>query len=94
MEQGDLQRVFNRVLLGDPIKILFFDRKAFESCRVALTRKFTAYKLQLDSIGVGESVEGKYIKAQFSKADVTGTFSLAETAAKPNRPYQILADDL
>lgn len=94
MEQGDLQRVFNRVLLGDPVTIQFFDKRAFESCRVALTRKFKAYKLMLEGIGASSSVEGKYIRAKFNSAEVSATFTLADEAGKQNKPYQILTDDL
>lgn len=94
MEQGDLQRVFNRVISGETVVIKFFDKRAFESCRAACVRKFGVYKQTLEQIGAGDSVEGKYFKCAWNGKEVVGTFSLSDATSKPNKPYSIISGEL
>lgn len=86
MGLSSLQNVFNMVLAGETVSILFPTKKHYDSCRVSLLRKFKNHKKIYDSLGADSPYDGQFIQCAFDKDLVRGRFQLAGNDARKNTP--------
>jgi hypothetical protein len=72
----NLQQVFNILTLQQQsIAVSFPDKKAYESLRVSLVRKFSGFSEVCSTAGL-ETYEDQYLQAEWNDADKVGTFAL------------------
>lgn len=91
----DLQQVFNQILAGESVVLLFPEKKHYDSARASLLRKFKEYRKMIGGLGVADPYEGQYLQARFDSEEVKGTFKLADESEKTNNPgKQYLVEDL
>lgn len=75
-----LQQIFNKLTMdGQALACSFDDKRAYDSLRVSLIRKYTAFADQCKQAGI-ESYDDKYIAAEWSEAEKTGIFELKDKA--------------
>lgn len=86
MGLSDLQNVFNMILDGEVVSLLFATKKQYDSCRVNLLRKFKNHKKIFDDLGADSPYADKYIQCTFDKDAVRGRFQLAEETQRKNVP--------
>lgn len=72
----DIQSVFTAIVVDKQTLTGVLPKNVYNSRRVSLIRKFSAYREQLQSIGV-DSLDGAYIKATWDADTGEATFSLA-----------------
>lgn len=90
----DLQGIFNSVLAGDTVSVLFKDKQAYDSFRTSILRKYREYKRLLDKLGADDPYEGKYLQARFDREEVKGEFKLASDGDKQNKEKSYIVQDL
>lgn len=76
----DLQTIFNTLVGGKKTLTLAFNsRKEYDSLRVSLVRKFSAYVALCRDAGI-ETYDDLYLRAQWDGASKEGTFNLQSKA--------------
>lgn len=86
------QDIFNRILSGEQVQVLFVSHSEYHSLRCGLLKKFRKYNQTLESIGADGLKDHKFLKASWNSTEVSGTFSLEDVAARTNngqRKYTI-----
>lgn len=78
--------LYNEVLEGSVVKLLFANKTEFESVRVTFLRKFKRYKALLESLGGPNFLDGKFMRCSFNGAECSGTFSLEAEEKRKNLP--------
>jgi hypothetical protein len=88
-QKFDVQSIFNHVLEGQGQKVLFADKKEYDSLRVTLVRKYTNYTALLESLGGPNYLENKFFRAAWNGKEVSGTFTLEEKEERKNLPGRL-----
>lgn len=88
-QTADIQKVFNAVISGETVKLLFFDKKSYDSFRVSLLRKFRNYRNFVESLGGSRPLADNYIKCSFDGTTGTGTYSLGTESERKNIPSKV-----
>lgn len=71
-----LQDIFNKLTLErQALACSFPDKKAYESLRVSLVRKYSQFAEQCSMAGL-DTYEGQYVAAVWDEAEKTATFEL------------------
>jgi hypothetical protein len=87
--QANLQSIFNAIVMDEQkLTVTCDDRKAYDSLRVMLVRKFNAYKAQCSSIGM-ETYDDKYMYTRYVPADKTAIFMLQSTDEHKHKTYTV-----
>lgn len=85
----NLQSLFNAVVLeGETVQISGLSPSEYNSVRVALIRKFSAYRSQCMALGI-PGYDNKYMRC--SHADGVSEFRLDDKTNSPRRPKEYLA---
>ena len=75
-----LQAIFNKLTMdGQALACAFDDKKAYESLRVSLVRKYGSFVEQCQLAGI-ESYDDKYIAAEWDANTNTAIFELKDKA--------------
>jgi hypothetical protein len=86
----NLQSLFNTVVLeGETVEILDMSTAEYNSLRVALVRKFSAYRSQCMSLGI-PGYDDKYLRCNFVNGK-DAVFKLDDKTNSPRRPKEYLA---
>lgn len=89
MATSSLQVVFNRIIAGEVVTVLFYDEKAYNSARVSLLRKFRNLKDLYDSIGADHPYTGKYLQCSIDRKELLGKFMIADESERKNTPNSL-----
>lgn len=85
-QSATLQQIFNAILLGETQKVLFFDKKEYDSTRTSLLRKFREYLSLLEKLGSDNPYEGQFLRCSWNGELGEGTFLLDDERRKSNLP--------
>lgn len=91
-QSATLQQIFNDILAGETKKVLFFDKKEYDSTRTSLLRKFREYLALIEKLGSDNPYDGKFLRCSWNSELGEGTFLLDDERRKSNLPgktYQV-----
>lgn len=90
----NLQHIFNRIVGdGESLAIELPDRKAFDSLRVMLVRKFSSYVELCSGVGM-EEYNDKYMACAWDNATRTATFKMADKSEATRKKKEYVVKSL
>lgn len=87
-----LQEIFNTVVMNDePLAVPCASKRAYESLRVALLRKFSRHRIACQRIGI-TSYDDKFVSTSYSESKATAYFAMLwkEESKRVKPAYAVL----
>lgn len=84
-----LQDVFNHLLLGKEIKLIFNSKQEYDSLRTSLIRKLRKASEGMESIGDFNPYREQFVKSSYSAETGEAVFQLAHKEQKARKSYNI-----